>query len=149
MDYFSGRRMRILTSNPPSYIRVECGSWVSFSFQGNAKGEIEVNVTKRNSGSYINFNFNFFKEYMGDFLLAIIGALFVYVFLQWILSSLYPSDFVRSFQGAFSLILLGGIVLLFALVMGLAGYATSLTRRRFIEEFNMFAQSLSTKKEEK
>lgn len=144
MDYFAGRRMRILTSNPPSYIRVEFGSWVSMSFQGSAKGEAEITITKRNGGSYVNFNFNFSKEYLFDFIGAVIGALLVYVLTHWMISS-FPSDFIRLVQGAFNMVVFGGMILLIALVMMVAGYSTSLTKRKFIEEFNIFAQSLTTK----
>lgn len=145
MDYFTRRRERILTSNSPSYIRAEIGSWVSLSLQ-SAIGEVEANITKRNGGSYVNFNFNFFKEYIGTFLVAIVGALFVYFVPQWFLSSFASSDFLRWFQSAFNLILLGGTILFLCIAMILAGYATSSARKTFIDEFNMFAQSLQTKK---
>jgi hypothetical protein len=149
MDYFTGRRERILTSNSPSYIRAEIGSWGSFSIS-TAKGEVEANVTKRNGGSYVNFSFNFFKEYVGDLLITIVMAPFIYFIPQWFLSSFVSSfassDFLRWFQSAFSIILLAGIILLFSIVMVVAGYATSSTRNRFIDEFNMFVQSLQTKK---
>ena len=145
MDYFTGRRERVLTSNSPSYIRAEIGSWASLSI-GNAKGEVEANITKRNGGSYINLSFNFFKEYIVTLLAAIVGALIIYFFPQWVLSSFAPSYFLRLFQGTFNIILLGGIILFFAIVMVVAGYAASSTRKRFIDEFNMFAQSLQSKK---
>jgi hypothetical protein len=38
------------------------------------------------------------------------------------------------------------IMLLLAFTMSMEGYLVSKTRKRFIEEFNVFAQSLSTKK---
>ena len=143
-DYFAGRGMRILTSNSPSYIRVEFGSWGSFSLS-NSKGEAEVSVTKRNGGSYISFNFSFFKDYLADFLVAIIGALILYGFLQWLWSlSFSPSDIDSKI--AVNLFSFGMITLLFAFTLGVAGYSTSLTRKRFIGEFNVFAQSLPPKK---
>ena len=145
MDYFGERRFRILVSDSPSYIRVGIGSWMSFSLE-SAKGEAEVNVTKRNGGSYVNLNFNFFKDYMADFLTAIIGAILVYAVPQWIVS-LIAGDFVRWFQSrGFNLIFLGLSIVFFSLAMILAGYSTSLTRKRFIDEFNIFAQSLQPKK---
>jgi hypothetical protein len=36
---------------------------------------------------------------------------------------------------------------MFVVAIGLVGYSTSITRRRFIEEVNMFIQSLPSKKE--
>lgn len=149
MDYFTSRRMRILTSNSPSYIRTEFGSWVSMSF-GSAKGEVEVNITKRDSGSYVNLTFSFLKEYLSDLIGAIIGALIIYVVVWAILSgylSGYPSEIVEKVQSLINMLILGGMVLMFGVIMGLSGYNTSRTRKRFIEEFNMFIQSLASKKD--
>jgi len=117
---------------------------------GNAKGEVEVNVIKRSGGSYVNLNFTFFKEYAADLILAISGTLITYGLLWWIAERMIM-DLPTWLRGeAWSsvypfLILLP--TLSFAIVMALAGYNTSLTRRRFIEEFNMFVQSLASKKD--
>ena len=143
MDYFTGRRMRILTSNLPSYIRAEFGSWVSMSY-GNAKGEVEVNITKRDSGSYVNLNFSFLKEYLSDLIGAIIGALIMYV-IVWAMLSVYPSVVVEIVQSYVNMLLLGVTLTLFGIVMAISGYNTSRTRKRFVEEFNMFMQSLASK----
>jgi len=137
--------MRILTSNSPSYIRTEFGSWVSMSL-GSAKGEVEVNITKRDSGSYVNLTFSFLKEYILALIAAIIGALIMYV-VVWAILSGYPSEIVEIVQSSINMLILGGIILMFGVVMGLSGYNTSRTRKRFIEEFNMFMQSLASKKD--
>ena len=50
MNYFTSKHMKIVTSDSPSYIRAEFGSWTSMSL-GNAKGEVEVEITARNGGS--------------------------------------------------------------------------------------------------
>ena len=144
MDYFTERRIRILASNSPSCIRVEFGSWSSFSLS-NSKGAAEVSVTKRNGGSHITFNFSFFKDYLADFLVATIGALMFYAFLQWLWSLSFSPNDVNS-RIALNLFSFGMILLLFAFTLGIAAYSTSLTKKRFIDEFNIFAQSLPTKK---
>jgi len=58
--------MKILTSNPPSYIRAEFGSLASMS-PDNSKGEVEISIVKRNGGSYVNLNFSFSLEYLAAF----------------------------------------------------------------------------------
>jgi hypothetical protein len=79
-DYFASKRMKIVSSNPPSYIRAEFGSWTSISLD-NAKGEVEAEITERNGGSYANLNFNFFKEYMSALMIAIFGTLILCVIM--------------------------------------------------------------------
>lgn len=143
-NYFTGRRMKILTSNSPVYIKARFGPWVSISF-GNAQGEVEANVTKRNGGSYVNLNLNFLLEYLGNLLFATIGSIIIFVFICWLgtTNPLEKPDFA-AIAPSFALTL---SVLAFCLVMGMVAYNVSLTRRRFTEEFNMFIQSLASKKD--
>lgn len=131
MDYFTGRHMKILTSNSPSYIKAEIGAWFSMSL-GNEKGEVEAEIVKRNGGSYVNLNFSFLLTYVYGLLIAFIPAVITYIVLK---SVPIPIWFV-----------LGNSLLSFLLVMGIIGYDVSKTRRYFIEEFNMFIQSLASKK---
>lgn len=149
MDYFTSKHMKIVTSNSPSYIRAEFGSWTSMSLD-NAKGEVEVEITARNGGSYTNLNFSFFKEYLSALIIAILGTLFLCVVMWWRatrdVSRINPAD-VGNFLFKVSLITVGLSAVMFVVAIGLVGYSTSITRRRFIEEFNMFIQSLPSKKE--
>ena len=82
MDYFTSKHMKILTSNSPSYIRAEFGSWTSMSLD-NAKGEVEAEIKERNDGSYSNLNFSFFKECLFALIIAISGTLLVCVVMWW------------------------------------------------------------------
>lgn len=140
MDYLEGRRMKILTSNPPSYIRARIGTWAS-SF-ASSPGEVEFNITKRNGGSYVNLNFNFLTAYLGGLLVAIIGALIIFIFTIRLPTTNPLKVIAPWFALGFS-----GIV--FFLYMGVIEYDASQTRKRFIEEFNMFIQSLVSKKTNK
>ena len=154
MDYFTGRRMRILTSNPPSYIRVQFGSWFSLGL-GKAQGEVEVNVVKRNGGSYANLNFAFFKEYLHSMIVGVIGTLIILVFDWWFMNTFAPQyasslppalrdEYLSMVSSTYTILVLIAL-LCFCVIMVLSGYNASLTRRRFIEEFNMFMQSLASK----
>jgi uncharacterized Tic20 family protein len=148
-DYFASKRMKIVSSNPPSYIRAEFGSWTSISLD-NAKGEVEAEITERNGGSYANLNFSFFKEYLFALIIAIFGTLILCVIMWWRAtrdtSQINPAD-VGNFLFKVSLITVGLSAVMFVVAIGLVVYSTSLTRRRVIEEFNMFMQSLPSKKD--
>jgi small-conductance mechanosensitive channel len=147
-DYFASKSMKIVTSSPPSYIRAEFGSWTSISLD-NAKGEVEVEITKRNSGSYTNLNFSFFKEYLFALIIAIFATLLLCVTMWWRatrdMSHVAPAEVGNSLF-RISLITVGLSAVMFLVAIGLIGYSTSLTRRRFVEEFNMFIQSLPFQK---
>lgn len=131
--------MKILTSNPPSYIRAEYGSWTSVS-SGNAKGEVEANISKRNGGSYVILNLNFLKEYLMALIAAIIGALFIYGVMWWLVIVNPLQRTIDPVEWNFHAIIV--VLLYLALSIGYLGYNTLLTRRRLMDEFNMFAQSL-------
>jgi len=149
MDYFTSKHMKIVTSNSPSYIRAEFGSWTSMSLD-NANGEVEVEITGRNGGSYTNLNFSFFKEYVFALIIAIFGTLFLCAVMWWRatrdMSRIDLADVGNSLL-KINLITFGLSAIMFAIVIGLVGYSTSLTRKRFIEEFNMSMQSLPSKKD--
>lgn len=148
MDYFTGRRDKILVSLKPSLVRAETGSWFSLS-RGTAKGEVQTTITKRKSRSYVNFNFDFTKEYVAGFIVAIIGAIACSLLISYvarIMFSGYPSWNAGNTWFAVNLISIGSMILIVTVGMALEASGVSLTKRRFIEEFNMFAQSLQTKK---
>ena len=130
-DYFKGRGMKILTSGSPSYIKAECGSWTSISFD-NSKGEVEINVVKADGGSYTNLNFHFSLEYLAALAVTIIGLIAIYIIYT-----------ILEIPSSFALVV---ILVVAVLAIGITGYSVSLTRSKFIEEFNMFVQSLSAKK---
>lgn len=143
MDYFTGRHMKILTSNPPSYIKAESGSWTTIS-PGNAKGDVEADIRRRDGESYVILNLNFLKEYLMALIAAIIGALFIYGVMWWLVIVNPLQRVIDPLEWNFLAIIV--VLLYLALAIGYLGYNTLLTRRRFMEEFNMFAQSLSAKK---
>lgn len=144
MDYFAGRRMKILTSNSPSHIKAESGSWTTVS-PGNAKGDVEADIRKTDYGSYVILNLSFLKEYLMALIAAIIGALFIYGVMWWLIIVNPLQRAIDPLEWNFLAIIV--VLLYFALSMGYLGYNTLLTRRRFMEEFNMFAQSLSARKQ--
>lgn len=149
MDYFTGRRYKILVSNSPQLVRAEIGSWMSMTVaSGTAKGEAEATIIKRNGGSYVNFNFNFMKEYVSGLISCVLGALIIYAVVYWIGGAYFsrlPSQAVGDVWAIVNPSIIVGIVLLFAIVMSMEGYLVAKTRKRFIAEFNTFAQSLPNK----
>lgn len=145
MDYLVGRRMKVLASNSPSYIRAEIGSYVSMS-HGNAKGEVEFNIAKRDGGSYLHFNFSFLKNYLFDLIIAICISPIFYGILLLMLTP-FPNEFIQTVQHLIWIITFGFIFTTIGFVEVMSGRNASKTRRMFIEEFNTFMQSLATKKE--
>ena len=145
MNYFVGRGFKILVSNSPSLIRAEFGSYLVASLKGNAKGEIEASIVKRNGGSHVSFNFDFTKGYITGFISAILGALLCFAVVHWIVSfslSDFPSWAIEDAWTMFNTIMIGAIVVVvFVVTMSVEGYYVSRTRKRFIEEFSMFEKS--------
>jgi hypothetical protein len=137
-DYLIGRRMEILSSNSPSYIKAKIGSWSSMS-PGDERGEVRADIVEGKDGSYINLNFDFSITYIGGFMFGIIGALIVY----YISVYLVPSE-IRSILWQSLTILLAGLPIL--LIPAIIAWDVSITKKKFIDEFNMFIQSLSSKK---
>ena len=137
-DYFTERRMKILTSDSPSYIRAELGAWGELSL-GNAYGEVKTNIQRTDGGSRVNFSFSFRKEY----LLGLTGAIIIAT-LFYVTASIVMLGVPRAISETKSLVnalIYSGILLIFVLVMGGSFYDASVTRRKFIEEFVMFIQS--------
>lgn len=132
MDYFNGRPMKVIASNPPSYIKAEFGSWTAMVLD-NAKGEVTARIVKRNGGSYANLNLSFALEYFSALLLTIVGAISTYIF--------YDLLRIPSMWALFV------ILIEVVMIWGIVRSSASLTRRKFIEEFNMFIQSVSAKKQ--
>lgn len=148
MDYFTGRRYKILVSNAPSLVRAEIGSYWSMS-RGDAKGEVEATITKRNSGSYLNFHFDFTKEYMAGLLVAAIGAFLLYIVGSLLAGVIYPRLFpfqdISGLLLIFNILLIGGVLFFLAIIMLLEGYSVSRARKRFNAEFDRFTKSLPKK----
>jgi len=150
MNYFNEKRMKISDSTPPHYIIVEFGSWTSMSFD-NGKGEVEVGIEKKDGKSYVNLDFDFSVNYLLYFIIAIISALIVYVVLSsfvntWasgISNPLLRSDYLSRAN----LYVISGALIVFFLGILVSVIEVSMTRKRFIKEFNMFIQSLASKKE--
>ena len=131
-DYFKGRGLKIVASNSPSYVKAEFGSWTSISLD-NAKGEVKVDLTKANRGSYGNLHFSFSSEYLVGSAVTMLFAAATYIIYAILEIPIWFALFVMSIEVIF--------------VIGIIGYSVSLTRKKFIEEFNMFLQSLATKSE--
>lgn len=130
MDYFNGRRMKVKTSDPPSYIEAGFGSWTAMVLD-NAKGEITTRIAKKNGGSYVNLKLDFALEYYPALLLTIAGVAATYI--------LY--DFMRV-PSTWALFVMLVEVLM---VWGIVAYSISLTKRKILREFNTFIQSLKQK----
>jgi small-conductance mechanosensitive channel len=148
-DYFASKHMKIVTANPPSRIRAEFGSWTSLSLD-NAKGEVEVEITKSNSGSCTNLAFRFRKEHLVAWIIAIFATVILCVIMWWRansdISQINPAN-TSNFILRVSLITFGLSAVIFVAAIGLVLYSTSATRKRLIEEFSLFIQSLHSEKD--
>jgi hypothetical protein len=148
MDYFIGRGDKILISNSPSLVKAEIGSWLSLTLplqSGTAKGEVEATIMKRNGGSYFDLNFNFTKEYVSGVLGAIFDAFMVYIIsigIASLVTSHLPSNTASSLMAIFNPVIVFAVVILFAVIIVMERRLVVRTRKRFLEEFNTFAQSL-------
>jgi uncharacterized membrane protein AbrB (regulator of aidB expression) len=130
MDYFDGRRMKVKTSDPPSYVEAGFGSWTEMVLD-NAKGEVKARIAKKNGGSDVNLKLDFALEYYPALLLTIAGVAATYI--------LY--DFMRV-PSTWALFVMLVEVLM---VWGIVAYSISLTRKKILEDLNMFIQSLKQK----
>lgn len=140
MDYFTRRHMKILSSKSPSYVKARFGSWASVSLE-NAVGVVETNIAEKGAGSYLDLYFSFRGEYLGVLIgtmaLVIIQCVFV-----WAQTLAQRGDFLLGMMWSTL------IVSIFLVLSGtIVAYSTSKTRRRIIEEFNMFIQSFASKKD--
>jgi hypothetical protein len=145
MDYFLGRQVKILTSISPYSIKAELGVWVSMSL-GNAKGEVEATITKRDTGCYVNLIFSFLKEYLGNLIITILGGFVSYEVMWWSLNEYalrgIASSVREDFLSLMNWLMIAGIIIIFVIVMASSVYNVSQTKKRFIKEFNEFIQSV-------
>jgi hypothetical protein len=140
--------MKILIARPPSYVKAEFGSWTSISFD-NAKGEVEAEITERDDGTYVNVNFSFFKEYLSALLIAVFATLALCVIMWFRASVDIPQVSPANAEDAIlriSLLTVGLSAATFVVAIGIVGYSTALTKRKLIDQFNAFVQSLSFQK---
>ena len=140
MDYVEGRNMKILTSNSPSYVKVRFGSWTSWGFD-YTMGVVETKIAKKDGGRYLNLYFGFRSVY----LIVLISTIFMALLFSvsaWAQTMTQGVDFLSGMMWT-TLI----VSIYFGLIGTIAAYSTSKTRRRIIEEFNMFIQSLASKKD--
>jgi len=147
VDYFRVRRMKILDSSSPSYIRAEFGSWTSIS-PDNARGEVEVEIKGKNGGSYANLSLRFLKEFVAALIIAVFGTLLLCILMWWRVmrdsARIDPAD-MGNFLFRVNLVTFGLSAILFAVTVGLVAYSTSVTRQRFVRELSAFVQSLAAK----
>lgn len=139
-DYVEGRNMKILASNSPSYVRARFGSWTSVSLD-NAVGVIETKISKKNGGSYLFLHFGFRGEYLGVLVATMVLAVIQSIF-AWAQALAQRGDFLLGMMWN-TLI----VSVFFAVAGTIVAYSTSKTRRRIIEDFNIFMQSLASKKD--
>jgi hypothetical protein len=139
-DYFHEKRMKVIASNAPSYVKVRFGSWGFLNTQFDPKCEAEVNVAERDGGSSVSFSFVFFRRYLGETLAIMFGALLLFFLQQSIALSFYPSGFNWLFVGAFNAVLLAEAIVLLDLLAGLSGYTKWQARKGFVDGFSKFAQ---------
>jgi len=142
VDYFQGRNIRIQSSNPPSSIIAEFGSWFTM-YPGNAKGNVNAQLMKRDNGTYINLNFDFSSYYASGLSMGVILSVAAFVFFNLFLTNVLHTATIPAVLQFYAVALSFGCVLIMALGLG---YDVSKTRRNFLEEFNMFIQSLASKK---
>ncbi len=131
-DYFQGRSLKIVASNSPSYLEAEFGSWTAMVLD-DAKGNVKVDLVKAKHGSYAHLRFSFSSEYFVGTLVTIFFVAATYIIYSMLAIPLL-----------FALIV---ILVEVVFVIGIIGYSVSLTRRKFIEELNMFLQSAAPKRE--
>ena len=133
MDYFTGRHMKIPNSSSPSYIEAEFGSLIAFTLD-NAKGKVKLNIAKSNGGAHVNLNFDFSLDYLAILTVTTIGLLMIYIYYT-----------ILEIPVAYTLLIM---LLIVAFAGGIVQYSVRLTKRKTIEAFNMFVQSLDSKRPE-
>ncbi len=133
IKYFVGRRIRIISVNKPSYIKVEVGKLFSMWFE-EAQGIVDINIVRLNEHSLINLHFNFSKEYISGLILSLLLSLVLYIYGLFVDA---PGDL---------LFLL--IVTIFGVTMALEIYNVAVTKKKFVEELSLFVQSTNLNKED-
>ncbi len=127
--YLSALRVKTVVRCRPSCVRAEIGSWFSFIDQGNAKGEVEATITRRDGGSRVCLNFNFAKECSLGFSLAVLGSL--------------PFLAIGATVNSVLTGLLGSLAVS-ALVVVAESCAVSNTKRKVADEFDALMQLLKS-----
>lgn len=130
-NHFTERHMKITTSTSPSYVEVDFGSLFSLSLD-NAKGKVKLNIVKSNGGAHVNLNFDFSLDYLAILTVTTIGLLMIYIYYT-----------ILEIPVAYTLLIMLFIV---AFAGGIVQYSVRLTKRKTIEAFNMFVQSLDSKR---
>ena len=149
VDFFSERQMKVLESTPHHYIMVGFGSWTSLSF-GSGKGEVEVDIEKKDGGSRVSLDFDFSINYVVYFLIAIVSAFIVYAVLSSFVNAWASGigNFLirEDYLSKANLYIISGTLILFFLGILVSVIEVSMTRKRFMREFNLFAKSLTSKR---
>ena len=133
-NYLSERHMKIVKSEANKHVEAEFGSIWSLS-PSNERGIIEIQIVEGEKESLINVGFDFSSTIILAAAVTISTAIILFSFLKNII-------WMDAF---FSALLAFG--LLPALLLGTATYSFSATRKGLLEEFNMFVQSLHSKKD--
>jgi hypothetical protein len=132
-NYLNGKHMKIVKSEANAHIEAEFGSIWSLS-PSNEKGIVEIQLAERKKGSLINITLDFSSTIILAAAVTISTAIILFSFL----TNISRMDAYRSALLAFGL--------LPALLLGTAAYSFSATKKKILEEFNMFVQSLYSKK---
>jgi len=110
---------------------------------------VKVEIVKKNGGSYINLHFGFLKTYLLSLVAAVVGAVVLFEVLTTVsnarVSRVFDSLARADYLAKTGIVAWALAFMVFLITLAVAGYETSATRRRFIEEFNMFIRSLSSK----
>jgi hypothetical protein len=132
-DYLNGKHMRILKSEANTHIEAEFGSIWSLS-PSNEKGIAEIQIVKETEGSLVNIKLDFSSTVVLALAVTVATAIILFSFL----TNISGMDAYRSAFLAFGL--------LPALLLTIAFYSFSATRKGFLEDFRTFMQSLQSKK---
>jgi len=137
-DYLTKRRMKIVASVPPSYVKAECGSWSFLSeLAPYPKGKIEANIQGRDTGSDVSFIFDFSDEYLRIILEALLTTALIWIFFLVCYSALNLWGIALPFsEGIARTTLITATLVAFEIAV----YALrlSLTRKNLIKSFNRF-----------
>lgn len=123
----------MLVSKSPTFVRAEFGTYTSL-LPEDEKGKVEINITERNGGTYLNLNFDFSTTYLVGLIIIIFAMVIVY--------SAFAMFFdVKDARFPLALTLALGLT-----VAALIPYSVSTAKKKFTREFNMFIESIKSKK---
>lgn len=141
-EYLTKRRMKIVASMPPSYVKAEFGSWSFLSeLAPYPKGEIEANIQGRDAGSDVSFIFDFSNEYLRIFLEALLTTALIWIFFL-VYSTVNPLGTALRFSEGIAPVTLVTVALV-AFEVAVYSLRISLTRKNLIKGFNHFIRSSS------